>query len=137
MKQIFNTQYNPSTANVWLLLLRVMAGTFMLTHGYPKFQTLIAGGEIAFFDFMGLGVTASLFLAVLAEFFCSIFIILGLGTRLAAMPLIITMLVAAFNVHADDPFQKKEFALLYLLIFTTLLVFGGGKYSIDRLIEKK
>lgn len=137
MKQIFNTQFKPSTSHVWLLILRVTAASFMITHGYPKFLTLMEGGEIAFYDFIGIGMTASLALAVLAEFICSILLILGLGTRLAALPLIITMLVAAFAVHADDPFGKKEFALLYLLIFTTLLVFGPGKYSVDRLIEKK
>ncbi|MTI25998.1 DoxX family protein [Fulvivirga kasyanovii] len=136
MKQLFNTQF-ASTSHVWLLILRVSAASFMLTHGYPKLMTLIEGGEIAFYDFLGLGMTASLALAVLAEFVCSILLILGLGTRLAALPLIITMLVAAFAVHADDPFGKKEFALLYLLIFATILVFGAGKYSVDRFLEKK
>ena len=136
MKQLFNTQF-ASTSHVWLLILRVSTASFMLTHGYPKLMTLIEGGEIAFYDFLGLGMTASLALAVLAEFVCSILLILGLGTRLAALPLIITMLVAAFAVHADDPFGKKEFALLYLLIFATILVFGAGKYSVDRFLEKK
>ncbi|UII30340.1 DoxX family protein [Fulvivirga ulvae] len=136
MKQLFNTQF-ASTSHVWLLILRISAASFMLTHGYPKLMTLIEGGEIAFYDFLGLGMTASLALAVLAEFVCSILLILGLGTRLAALPLIITMLVAAFAVHADDPFGKKEFALLYLLIFATILVFGAGKYSVDRFMEKK
>ncbi|MBL6449464.1 DoxX family protein [Fulvivirga sp. 29W222] len=137
MKQLLNTKFPTSVSHVWLLVLRVTSAAFMLTHGYPKLMTLLEGGEIAFYDFLGLGMTASLALAVLAEFICSILLILGLATRLASIPLIITMLVAAFAVHADDPFGKKEFGLLYLLIFITTLVFGAGKYSIDRLLEKK
>ncbi|ELR70881.1 hypothetical protein C900_03316 [Fulvivirga imtechensis AK7] len=109
----------------------------MLTHGYPKLKTLLQGGEIAFYDFLGIGNTASLVLAVFAEFLCSIFVLLGLGTRLATIPLITTMFVAAFMVHADDPFSKKEFALLYALGFITLFVFGSGKYSIDQIISNK
>lgn len=136
MKSLFQTRINDANAHIWLLALRGTAASFMLTHGYPKFMTLIQGGEIAFMNFMGVGATISLALAVFAEFFCSIFVILGLGTRLASIPVIITMLVAIFNVHADDPFQKKELALLYLLIFSTLLILGGGKYSFDRFIGK-
>lgn len=137
MKNIFSTQYNQAAADVWLLLLRVTIASFMLTHGFPKFLKLIEGGEIAFYDFLGIGATASLFLAVLGEFVCSLLVLLGFATRLASIPVIITMFVAAFLVHADDPFGKKEFALLYVLGFTTILVFGAGKYSADHVLSRK
>jgi putative oxidoreductase len=84
-----------------------------------------------------MGVTLSLVLAVFAEFFCSLFLIAGLATRLAAIPLIVTMSVAAFIVHAEDAFGVKEMALLYLVIYVVLLIAGAGKYSIDRWIDKK
>ena len=41
------------------------------------------------------------------------------------------MLIAAFYIHADDPFARKEKALLFALIFIVLLISGGGKYSVD------
>lgn len=137
MKKIFSTDFKLSAANGWLLILRVITASFMLTHGFPKFMKLIEGGEIAFYDFLGIGMTASLVLAVFAEFFCSILVLLGFGTRLAVIPLIITMFIAAFVVHANDPFGKKEFALLYALGFITIFVFGAGKYSVDQWISKK
>ncbi len=126
-----------SLKNLWLLGLRVISSAFMLTHGWPKFQQLISGEEITFGDPLGIGATASLILAVFAEFFCSIFVALGIRTRLAAIPLSITMLVAAFIAHGDDPFGRKEKALLYLLIYITLIVVGGGKYTLDSLWRKK
>jgi putative oxidoreductase len=43
-----------------------------------------------------------------------------------------TMLVAAFIVHLDDPFKRKELALLYLVGFLIVLLMGPGKYSLDK-----
>jgi putative oxidoreductase len=76
-------------------------------------------------------------LTIFAEVFCSIAIILGLATRLVAIPLIITMSVAVFIIHADDPWQKKEFALLYLVPFLTLVFTGAGRFSLDAVIKKR
>lgn len=137
MNKIFSTAYNRNLADGWLLLLRLGVGGFMLTHGFPKLQRLLEGGEIQFMDFMGLGTTASLALIVFAEAFCSVLLILGLSTRLASLVLAIAMGVAAFMAHGADPFAKKEMALLYLLIYLTLLVFGPGKYALDSLLAGK
>ena len=103
----------------------------MLTHGTPKLITLFGSEEIAFADPFGMGMEITLAFAVFAEFICSILVILGLGTRLAAIPLIITMFTAAVIIHASDPFQRKEMALFYLLVFTVLLITGAGKHSLD------
>ena len=120
-----------------LLIVRIAVAAFMLTHGYPKLMKLLAGGEIQFADPFGLGMYFSLVLAVFAEFFCSILVGLGIGTRLAAIPLIVTMSVAAFIAHGSDPFGRKELALLYLVVFVFLLFTGSGKFSVDYFISKK
>jgi putative oxidoreductase len=137
MKNIFSTKINLKSLDLILLLVRIAVAAFMLTHGYPKLMKLMAGGEIRFADPFGLGVTLSLFLVVFAEFFCSILIGFGIGTRLATLPLIITMFVAAFIAHGPDPFGKKELALLYLVIYIFLLVAGSGKYSVDYYLSRK
>ncbi len=131
LKRLLNTGKHSSNINFSLLIFRVGIGLMMLTHGYPKFQRLMAG-EYSFGDPLGLGVQASLILAVFAEFLCSLLLILGLTTRYALIPLIITMAVAAFVVHGDDPFGTQEKSAIYLLCFSVLLISGPGEYSLDK-----
>lgn len=115
-----------------LLILRVGSGAMMLTHGIPKIMRLFSGNEIKFADPFGLGPAISLGMATFAEVICSILVILGFKTRLASVPLILTMLTAAFYAHWDDPFGRKELPLLYCAVFISLLLTGGGDYSLDK-----
>jgi len=109
----------------------------MLTHGVGKLAKLFEGGTIKFANPIGIGPEASLILVVFAEFFCSIFLIFGIATRISAIPLIITMLVAGFISHAGDPFAVKEKAFLFFVIYVFIAITGAGKYSIDNFIYKK
>lgn len=136
MRQLFNTNFNHSGLNLMFMILRVAIGAFMLTHGYGKLQMATAGGEIQFMDPFGLGQAASLYLTIFAEFFCSILLIFGFATRLATIPLIVTMLVAIMMAHGSDPFEKKELALHYLVVYAVILVCGPGKFSIDYFISR-
>ena len=113
------------------LILRLSFGGFMLIHGLPKLQKLFAGGEIQFPDPLHMGATASLILTVFAEVICATLIVIGFKTKWAAIPLAITMLVAAFVVHGSDPFGKKELALLYAAAYIAIGMLGAGKFSID------
>ena len=124
-------------ADIALFLVRLFVGFAMLTHGFPKLQQLIGGKTADFYDFLGMGTTVSLILAVFAEFVCSIFIILGLFTRLAAGFLLITMFIAAFMVHGADPFADREMSLLYATIYLLIVAIGAGKISVDYMIEKR
>ena len=134
---MFKTELNQKSVHIMLLLLRMVAAGFMLTHGIPKLTKLMAGAGIQFADPFGLGATPSFLLAIFAEVICSILVFVGLATRLATIPLIVTMCVAAFIAHANDPFGKKELALLYLLIFLFILIAGPGKYAIDNMFNRK
>ena len=137
MKRLLNVSLDEDRVSMALLLLRVVAAAFLLTHGIPKLGRLFSGEEIRFMDFMGLGPVVSLSLAVLAEFLCSILVIFGAFTRLALIPMIITMGTAAFVAHADDPFGTKEKPLLFMLVFIFLLITGPGKYAVDKAIGKR
>jgi putative oxidoreductase len=120
-----------------ILVLRVGVSGLMLTHGVPKLQKLVAGGEIQFPDPIGVGPTASLALAVFGEVVAPAFLIVGFLTRWAAIPAAVTMAVAAFVVHWSDPLADKELALVYLVGFATLFFTGAGHYSIDGLRTKR
>lgn len=125
----------PYSIDFALLILRVGAGGFMITHGWSKLMNFKERLS-TFSDPIGLGSEVSLTLIVFAEFFCSLFLILGLYTRLALIPLIIAMIVVAFIVHGDDPFGTKEKALLFLVAYLSLFFTGPGKYSLDSRLKK-
>ena len=134
MRRTFSTAVNNNGVNIWLLIARLAVGAFMLTHGIPKLETLIAG-NVQFADPFGIGPTGSLALTVFAEAFCSVLLILGLATRLASIPLIINMLVAIFYALAAQPLGKKELAIFYLVFYIGFCILGGGKYSLDAFIS--
>lgn len=124
-------------ADVGLLFLRLSVGaTMLLSHGLPKLQKWDQLSS-TFADPIGVGPTVSLALAIGAEVGASIFIMLGLATRLAAIPLAFTMLVAMLVVHADDPWSKKEFAFMYLIPCVTLMLTGGGRFAVDTKLKGK
>jgi len=137
MNRLFNTNYNHRSLDIAVFILRVAIALLMLSHGIPKFNMLLAGGAISFPDPLGVGSILSLVMAVFAEVFCSILLLLGFATRLAVLPLIITMLVAVFMIHGNDGMKEKEMGLHYLLTYVLLLFSGGGRFSVDSMISVK
>jgi putative oxidoreductase len=125
------------TADAGLLLIRLLSGGMILTHGIPKINRLFGPDPVKFADPFGLGPEISLSMAVFAEVICAVLVIIGLKTRLATIPLMITMLTAAFYAHWNDPFSKKELPLLFFTVFLALLIFDSGKFSVDRLLKRK
>lgn len=119
-----------SAVHGWLLLLRLLITGFMYTHGIPKL-TKILNGNMSFGDPLGIGSGTSLVLATFAEVGCAFLVLLGFYTRLATLPIMFTMFVAAFIAGAGKPFGDRELPLLYLLVYATLFFLGPGKYSID------
>jgi len=122
---------NKNFTDLALLILRISSGGLMLTHGIPKINMLFAS-PIQFADPFGFGPTLSLIFALIGEVVAPILIIIGFKTKIATIPSIITMFVAAFIVHANDDLGTKEKALLFLASFVVILLAGAGKYSIDR-----
>lgn len=115
-----------------LLVLRVGISSLMLFHGIPKLIRLFEG-DMSFPDPLGIGAGFSFILVVIAEAICPILIILGLKARLAAIPPIIAMAVAAFLVHWKDGVEGMELALMYLIGFVAIALMGAGKYTIKQL----
>lgn len=140
--------------SIGLLMLRLGLGIYLATHGWGKMHMVFTGQFDQFGDPIGLGSGLSLVLAASAEFVCALFVALGFATRLAAIPIVITMCVAAFVVHGGDPWTmgraaelyldgeseswaSKEPALLYLFPYLALVFTGPGVLSIDHLIWQR
>lgn len=136
-KFVFSTLHPSWAGAAAIIAIRIGVGLLMLSsHGWGKymhFNTL----SLAFPDPLGIGSMLSLMLTIFAELFCSILLILGLFTRLALIPLIITMAVAIGIIHAGDAFQQKELALVYLIIYIMLMITGPGKFSLDAYFSRK
>jgi putative oxidoreductase len=152
MKDTSTNQY--VTRSIGLLVLRIGFSAYLMTHGWGKLQMILQGRMGAFSDPIGIGSAPSLILVTFAEFVCALLVLIGLGTRLAAIPIVIAMGVAAFVSHASDPWtmaeaaslfrsgaakswSSKQPALMYLFAFLTLIFTGAGKFSIDHIIASR
>jgi putative oxidoreductase len=122
--------------DIGLLILRFWGGGMMLmAHGLKKITSFGAMVE-QFPDPSGVGPTVGLVLVIFAEVFCATAILLGIKTRWASFPLLLSMMVASFIVHARDPWPKQEFALMYGVLYLVLMLTGGGRFALDRLTIK-
>jgi putative oxidoreductase len=135
MKKLMSIQYHPLAFNTSMLFLRLTLGILMMAHGYDKLIHLNEY-KTTFLNFLGIGSTGSLLLVVFAEFFCALFIVIGLFTRIVTIPLIITMAVVVFQVNKLDFFDKAELGSLYLAGYLVLLMCGPGKVSVDGIAGK-
>jgi putative oxidoreductase len=124
-------------SDVGLLVLRLWFGLAMaLSHGVGKMSNFDGFAK----NVAGMGLPAPGLMALAAagsELLGGLLLAVGLLTRPAAASVLATMLVAAFYVHADDPFGKKEFALAYAAAALVVLIAGPGKLSLDaRLFDR-
>jgi len=127
------------TSDTPALLVRITVGLTFLAEGIQKFlfPELLGTGRFAKIGFSNPSFWASF--TGTFEIFCSIFILLGLFTRIAAIPLLIIMIVAfittKYPILTDKGFwsfaheYRTDFAMTMLLIF--LLTYGGGNHSLD------
>ena len=121
-----------------LLLVRVVMGFAMASHGCPKFQNMTS--------WMGPDAPVPAFLvalAAIAEFIGGIAIMIGALTPIASFGLICTMVVAVgFHISKGDPFigsggASWELAGLYLVLSIVFFLVGPGRFSVDALMTKK
>ncbi|HMV42378.1 MAG TPA: DoxX family protein [Leptospiraceae bacterium] len=140
-----------TTDNSWIgLICRLTIGIMILPHGAQKLLGWFGGygfdGTMNFFtDSMKLPYIIAL-LIILGEFFGGVALILGVGTRFFAAWVGIILLSAMFIVHLENGFfmnwfgnQKGEgieFFILVLGLTISLLIEGGGKYSVDSILFK-
>lgn len=122
-----------------LLILRVGVGILFILHGYPKMfggvEKWAAIGEAT--AYLGIHFLPTLFgfMAALAEFGGGILLILGLFSRTAAFFMLLTMAVATITHLAKA--ESYYHALTNAIIFLSLTLIGGGRFSLENLLGKK
>ncbi len=126
--------------NLILLLLRLTLAYGFYVPAKMKWNDIHAIGS--WFESMGYPFPyLNAYLAGITEVAGVIFLLLGLGTRIISLPLIVVMLVAIFTVHIGNGFEAGnngfEIPFYYMLMLGSLVVFGGGKYSVEYLVCKR
>lgn len=119
-------------------LLRAIVGIVFIAHGYQKLFVWGLHGVAGTFGQMGLPLPVlSAYLATFAEFFGGIALLLGFMTRLAAIPVAFTMVVALLQVHLKGGFYLPtgfEYVLVLLVANIALITGGGGAFALDNVI---
>ena len=135
MSKFLSIRYSAGAFNFGILVLRVVLGLLVASHGYTKF---VQFGTLRykFMNFMHLGSTVSLSLMIFAELICGILLILGLFTRLACIPIIIGMSVVVFIATNGHIFAEGERGMMYLAATVTILFCGPGRISVDGMMRK-
>ena len=142
MKRLYvsTTKTLSNLQDIPLLLIRLI-----LAYGFygPATMKLNDVSAIAGW-FTNIGVPApalSAYLATYTEVAGVGLLTLGLGTRVIAIPLMITMVVAIKTVHWENGFNASdngyEIPLYYITMLFTLFFFGAGRISLDYLIGKR
>ncbi len=142
-KKLINTDDDVSA-----FVLRVLLGLVFFPHGMQKLTTMFGGygftGTMGFFtDKMGIPMLLA-FLAIMAEGLGWIGLIAGLLTRVAAFGIAVNMAVAVYMIHWQNGFfmnwlnnQKGEgfeYHILVIAIAIAIMIKGGGRWSIDKMI---
>ncbi|HEY4967527.1 MAG TPA: DoxX family protein [Puia sp.] len=136
MRKLLSTAYSDNAFNFALLVQRVATGLLLLIgHGLPKISKF---SEMApnFYDPFRIGHRLSLILVILAELFCSMFIILGLFTRIAALIIVINLFVAVFVFQHGMPLKNVELGAIFLTSVFTIMIVGPGRVSVDGMMGK-
>jgi len=135
MRKLISTGYNDFSFNLATFLLRTGMGLMMIPHGYDKLVHFMQYKK-DFMNFLGMGSTISLALVVFSEFFCSVFLMMGLFTRAVATVLMIEMIVVVFKAHQGQVFGDGEHGMLYLTAYLSIILLGPGKASLDGILGK-
>jgi putative oxidoreductase len=137
--KFLHLNFLPRSADVALLLLRLWHGcALLLLHGWGKLTGFSAMAD-KFADPFGLGKTPSLALAVFGEVVCTILLVLGLYTRVAAFGAGATMATAFWFAHGGRLTGQGngELPFVFLGVFVALFIAGAGKYSLDAKLGAK
>jgi putative oxidoreductase len=133
MNSFVRLGFVPRNYDVALLALRVVFGfTLCIAHGWPKVMHFSAMTS-HFPDPLHIGSRFTLMFAILSDLICSLLVVIGLGTRWAALIIAINTGAAFALVHkfALSGPHSGELPLLFCVWALAILIAGPGRYSVD------
>ncbi|NVK52106.1 MAG: DoxX family protein [Flavobacteriaceae bacterium] len=127
-----------SKNNLGVLFIRIAFGFHLLHYSWNDVINFSAGDNAEWLGSLGVPFPFIMSWAyILTQFIGGILLIIGFKTRLIAIPLIITFLVAYFLVHASDPYKDSFQAIQMLAVSFFFLFNGSGKLSLDDYLKSK
>lgn len=125
----------PLWGNLGLLVLRLFVAYIVIKAGYDKLSIEGLEGFSVYLTSLGVPFPLiSAYLAVLTEFFAPMFYVIGFGTRLASIPLVVTFAVATFVAKGADvmALNYSEFGMPLGILISCLviLIYGAGSFSV-------
>jgi putative oxidoreductase len=136
MRKLISTAYSDNAFNFAMLVQRVVTGLLLImAHGLSKISNF---SEMSgtFFDPFHIGHRNSLILSIFAEIFCSMLLVLGLFTRIAALIILLDLSVAVFMYHKGQPLKNVDLGIIYLTGVFSILLVGPGRVSVDGMMGK-
>ncbi|WP_289661149.1 DoxX family protein [Flavobacterium panacagri] len=131
IKQILNSDLGSTLNNTAILVFRILLAVELFrVHGMKKFR-LENGQKEHVPNPLHLPEKLNGLMATLSDTVVPIFIILGLGTRLAVLPTIGVTAIGYFVVHRKDSLEVRDVPYMYTLSLLLLLALGAGTYSLD------
>ena len=135
-------KYFFSAQGLWqqtgLSLIRIIVGLFMTYHGLEVFMhDKMVGYEQWLHDLKFPAPALMAYLGKGSEFVGGIFLTLGLLTRVAIIPLIITMAIICFGMGHGKIWMDDQHPFLFILLFLVFFFYGPGWLSLDKIIFKK
>jgi putative oxidoreductase len=130
-----------TSTRIWengIAIIRIITGIMMAYHGYELFDSVKMADYGKWMNELHFPMPLLMaFLGKGTEFFGGILLALGLFTRIALIPLSITMLIIPFFMGKGKVFMEDQHPFLFVLLFLIFLFEGAGKWSLDYLFFDK
>ena len=137
LTNILFSDFGNKTGNIAMFLFRIaFAIELMLVHGLKKIDAdghtaEIIPNPLGFPDWFNQA------FATVPMLVFPFFILIGLFTRLAALPALAVTLTGYFIVHANDALAEKDAPFTYSIILLLIVMLGAGRYSVDNFLAKR
>lgn len=137
IKLIISSDLGSPLYNFAILFFRVAVATeLIVVHGLKKIGIGVAVAEVIP-NPLGFPEDFNNFVAIAANVYLPVLVVLGLFTRLAALPALAVTATGYFIMHGHDSLIERDIPFMFSVALLTIVMLGGGKYSIDGYLTKK